>query len=235
MEYSIYIYHHLGMGDSLLCNGLVRYYAELYDKVYVFAQPINFDNVVFMYRDNPCITIICKTDAEVKSFMRLNPNHKYLMTGHTSEYVFKLNQTKEFTFEEGFYKMANVPFEYKWSKFYLQRDFEKEKEAFEIAGIKKGEEYSFIHDDVKRGRIFKPEYINNSLKSIHPAELQTINFFYFLSIIENAKEIHVHNSSFANIIDTMQLKVNNLFYHKYIVKDCRDQIFNKNMNWIFYE
>jgi hypothetical protein len=188
-----------------------------------------------MYRDNPKIKVVQLDDLGVKFFMQFSPYNEYLILGHTREYFQKLDVLKEFTFEEGFYKMAQIPLEFKWSKFYFERDYEKEKEAFEIAGIKEDEEYIFVHDDPKRGRIFKSEYINRSIKIIHPSELQSINFFHFLSIIQKAKEVHVHNSSFANIIDTMELKSDNVFYHKYARTDCGDQTFSKNLKWIFYE
>jgi hypothetical protein len=180
MEKYIYIYHHLGMGDSILCNGLVRHFAESYEKVFVFAKKPYTSNVVYMYRDNPNIKILhFENDDGVKSFIKLNTNNKYLIVGHTHEYFYKLDVLKNITFDQGFYEMANIPFEYKWTKFYFQRDYEKENEAFEIAGIKKEDEYIFVHDDPERNRIFRKEYINPNIKSIHPAKLQNINLFHF--------------------------------------------------------
>jgi len=244
MENSIYIYHHLGMGDSILCNGLVRHFAELYDKVYIFAKSEYIKNVLFMYRDNSKIKVIKLNDNEVKDFIKINNKNNYLIIGHTLEYVRDVEKLHKIAFDEGFYKMANIPLEYKWSKFYIKRDIEKEEEAFKIIGINKNEDYLFIHDDAKRGRNFKKEYIDNSLKSIRPAEHQNIDFFHFLSIIENAKEVHVHNSSFANIIDTMELNLKKVFYHRYTTEYINrdgtqhgvgDQIFSKKLNWIIYE
>ena len=244
MENLIYIYHHLGLGDSILCNGLVRYFAETYNTVYVFAKPENAKNIMYMYRDNFKIKIIVYEDEEVNTFKKLNPLNNYLILGHTKEYFHAIDITKEYTFEEGFYKIAKVPFEYKWSKFYFERDYEKEKEAFKIAGIEEGEEYLFIHDDPSRGRNFKPEYIETNIKTIHPVNLQSISLFHFFSIIEQAKEVHAHNSSFANIIDTMELNLKKVFYHRYTTEYINrdgtqhgvgDQIFSKKLNWIIYE
>lgn len=230
---NIHIFHHLGMGDSLLCNGLVRHFAENYDIIYVFAKPNYIKNVLYMYRDNPRIKIIQMDDYQVKSFMSINPNNNYLVLGHTNDYMAKID-SKEWTFEEGFYKIAKVPFEYKWSKFFIQRDLIKEKEIFKKLGLKEGEKYSFIHDDTKRGRIFKKQYLDSSIKFIHPVDYQDIGLFDFLYTIENAYEVHVHNSSFANLIDTLELKIERLFYHKYARQEAGlDQTFSKNVNWTF--
>jgi hypothetical protein len=230
---NIYIYTHLGMGDTILCNGLIRHFAEKYDIVYLFAKLNYIKNVLYMYRDNPKIKVIQMDDNQVKSFMAINLNNNYLILGHTNDYMSKID-SKVWTFEEGFYKIAEVPFEYKWSKFFFQRDLEKEKEAFKKIGLTEGEKYIFIHDDPKRGRNFKKQYLNSSIKSIHPVNYQDIGLFDFLYTIENAYEVHVHNSSFANLIDTLELKIDRLFYHKYARQEVGlDQTFSKNLNWIF--
>ena len=53
-----YVYHHLGLGDSILCNGLVRHFAEKLGKVSIFSKRHNYDSLKFMYRDEPNITVI---------------------------------------------------------------------------------------------------------------------------------------------------------------------------------
>ena len=57
----IYIYHHLGLGDHINCNGLVR--TILKDRVkksnnlYLLTQAQNKEMILFMYRDEPRIKI----------------------------------------------------------------------------------------------------------------------------------------------------------------------------------
>ena len=53
-----YIYHHLGLGDHIICNGIVRHYNEIFKSVTVFCKPHNFTNVEYMYRDNGSIIIL---------------------------------------------------------------------------------------------------------------------------------------------------------------------------------
>ena len=70
---SIYIYPHLGMGDNILCNGLIRHISESYNKVYVFTKDIIAANVMFMYKDNPKIKIISMSgDYEILDFIKFN-------------------------------------------------------------------------------------------------------------------------------------------------------------------
>ena len=63
----IYIFSHLGLGDHIICNGIVRYYSEIYEKVFVFVRQHNFSNVSYMYRDNPnIIPIVAGDEFEVE-------------------------------------------------------------------------------------------------------------------------------------------------------------------------
>src|SRR3989344_7609695 len=43
-------FHH-GMGDELICNGLVREYCKKYEAVDIFCIVRNYPSVSFMYRD----------------------------------------------------------------------------------------------------------------------------------------------------------------------------------------
>jgi hypothetical protein len=217
---SIYIYHHLGMGDHILCNAIIRTYTEQYDKVYNFAKPRFANNVMYMYRDLSNVKIIPAEMVNVQTFMNFSPNNNYLILGHTAEYFEKFNNGIYKHFDEGFYIMANIPYSYKYDKFYLQRDLDSEKNTYyNILGLKDNEEYVFIHEDPDRNRLVKKEYINNKLKTIRSSDYKNINIFDFIYTIENAKEVHVMNSSFSCLIDTMQLKVNKLFLHEYMRND----------------
>lgn len=234
MDNTIYIYHHLGMGDHILCNAIIRTYAEKYDKVYNFAKPHNYNNVAYMYRDIKNFKLIALDDAQTKFFMMMNPNNKYLVVGITPEWFYNLDVLKLYeSFDHGFYLAASVPFEDKWNKFYFERDLEKEKDAFyNKLGLKDDEPFLFVHDDTERGRHFKKEFIDNKLKTIRPVDHKNIGLFDFIYTIEKAKEVHVMNSSFSCLIDTMQIYNDNLYYHEYARTDMGDNPNHKlKLNW----
>lgn len=231
---ALYIYHHLGLGDHIICNGLVRHYAEKYDKIFLFVKPHNITNVKYMYRDNPNIKFLALNDPDVYSFMRFNPYNKYLIVGITREWFYNLDVLKKYeTFDQGFYDVVDVSFEYKWEKFYFERDIEKEKDAFyNKIGLKDGEEFIFVHDNPSQGRFFKKELIPSHMKIINPNDYLLINLFDFLYTIEKAKEVHVMNSSFMNLIDCIQLKTEKLVLHSYARTDMGDNPNPKlKLNW----
>jgi len=213
---NVFIFHHLGLGDHILCNAIVRTYCEQYKKVFLFVKPENHKNVAYMYRDLTNLKLIVMADPEIKQFISINPNNNYKIIGITKPFFDKYNAGDYGSFDRGFYAVAGVPFEDRCGKFYFQRDLEKEKDAYyNVFGLKDGEEYAVIHDDPPRGRVFKEKYIPQGIKLIHPIEFKEVGIFDFIYTLENAKEVHVMNSSFSCLIDTMLLQTKALFLHEY--------------------
>ena len=231
---NIYIYHHLGLGDHFLCNAIVRIYAEKYHKVYLFCKPKYLENVSFLYRDLNNIKMIPGEMNFVDSFMKFSPNNNYLIIGHTKDYFDKLNNGIYESFDKGFYEIVNIPFEEKWNKFYLQRDLESEKNVFyNVLNLKDEEEFFFVHDEPEKNRNFRKEYIEKGVKIINANFYKNIKIYDFLYTIEKAEEVHVMNSSFSCLIDTMQLKTNKLFLHEYARTDMGNNPNHKlKLDWI---
>lgn len=222
---SIYIYHHLGLGDHIVCNGIIRHYAQSYDRVYVFCKPNNLKNVITMFKDDSKIRILAMDDASVRSFMKISPNNNYLIIGHEKLTQIMSNPKNKKSFDEIFYEMAHVPIQYKWEKFNYKRNIKKEQEVFYDAyGLKNNEKFAFIHETKERP-VHKS--INKDLRKVRPDNME-IEFFDYLFLIEKAQEVHVMNSSFMNLIDCIQLKNKGLFYHEYSRPNINAVL---KMNW----
>lgn len=231
---NIYIYHHLGLGDHIICNAIVREYAKKYDKIFLFVKSHNYKNVSYMFRDLTNVKYISMDDSDVKKFMELNPDNNYMVIQYDTEYVLQLFKRLDAKgFDERFFEIAQLPYEDKWDKFYFERDLEKEKDAFyNKLQLKDDEEFLFVHDDPNGNRGFKAELIPKKIKTIHPIDYKNIGLFDFLYTIENAKEIHVMNSSFLNLIDCIQIKNLDLFYHEYARPEYNMTL---KLNWTIYK
>jgi len=230
MKNNLYIYHHLGLGDHFMCNAIVRIKAKTYEKIFLFVKPKYLQHISYMYRDLQNIKFIAMDDSEVRSFMQFN-NNNYLIIGHTPEYFKKIKTGIHF--DEGFYNMVEIPLENKWDNFYFERDIEKEKHAFyNLINLKDDEEFIVVHDDPKNNRNFKSEYIPKNIKIINPNNFPEVGIFDFLYTFEKAKELHLMNSSFLNLIDCIQLQTNKLILHSYARKDMGDNPNPKlKLNW----
>ena len=210
----IYIYHHLGLGDHILLNGFVRSYLDRYDKIHLFSKPQNTKNVQYMFRDlGNRLVVIPFEDSGVRDFMRIFPMHEYVVAGHTPDFFRRIDDPANGkTFDQLFYEDQNIPFETKWSEFHFERNTAAEDRAFyESYGLKDDEEYIFIHESADRP---VTREIPEGIKQIRPDKMD-VGIFDHLKIIEKAKEVHVMNSSFMNLIDCIQLRQDNLFYHEY--------------------
>ena len=53
-----YIRQHLGLGDHIICNGLVRYFCEKHIDVVLFCSSIFYENVKYMFRDLKNLEVI---------------------------------------------------------------------------------------------------------------------------------------------------------------------------------
>lgn len=212
----LYIYHHLGLGDHIICNSIVRICAEKYDKVFNFVKPSNFSNVAFMYKDLKNLNLIKMNAQEINSFLSINLNNKILLLGCTKDYFKKLAEGTYRSFDDGFYDIAKMELEEKWNSFYYQRNIEKEKEIFyNVLKLKEDEEFIFIHEDSSRNYLLNRSYLPSSIKIISTENFKNVNIFDFVYTIEKAKEVHVMSSSFYCLIDTAQIETNSLFLHDY--------------------
>ena len=183
---------HQGLGDQIECHGIVRHYAEHFDKVNVLCTlPHNLEALRFMYRDNPSIKVVTEKEFPVNHEGRLvHPINVFSLELYGLAYDGN-NAGKKF------YKGANVPFEFRKEKFYLERDKEAEKET--LAKLNPtGEDFIFVHDDPARGYNIN---IDTDLKIIR--NTPEVPFFSMLGVIEKAKEIHCMSSSYFCLLDCM--------------------------------
>lgn len=209
---SILLYHHLGLGDHIMCHGIVREYCKKYDKVSIFSKSHNYTSVSFMYRDLKNLTIIQGDDIFAENFILLNAS----MYDEVKRIGFQnLDRSTGAPLEWQFYQLAGVPFEKKWSSFFVERDFEKEHALYDLVAPKK--DYAFVHEDRERHYIINRDKIGGDCEIITPDKEVTENIFDYCTIIEKAEEVHVIDSSFMFLIDCLGYENPNqkLFIHRY--------------------
>lgn len=198
----MYIYHHLGLGDHIICNGMVRNFQKKYDEVNVFVKKHNFDNVKHMFRDNDKIKLTpVVDDNEVKNFISKNNISNLIVAGHS-----KLRTIKHDVFDVGFYLSVGLPYSSRFDDFYFLRNLDKEKEVYNKLNPK-NEQYIFIHN-VDKNRIRK------DLKIIeNPSEFKLFDLLY---LIENATEVHLMESSIKCMVNSFKFEKPKFFYHQYV-------------------
>jgi hypothetical protein len=207
----IYIYHHLGLGDHIICNAIVRHYHNENGASKLFCYEHNINNVSYMFRDLKNFELIpVKSDFEADKILNsLDINTKKIKIG--------FNRLSEFmdplTFDEAFYAIAGLDFSIRTTGFYLERDKEAENEILQRLNPT-GEKYIFIHDDPSRGFKIDENRINTKLKKIYNDN--SIPLFNCISLIENAEEVHVMQSSIKDLINSFKFDKPLFFLHEYV-------------------
>jgi len=203
-----YIYHHLGLGDHIICNGLVRCMIKPNEKYTMFVKEHNLDSVRFMYKDLKNLVFLVGDDDFARNFIHVNNISKenLIIAGFGRH-----PNSKEF--DDSFYLQNNLPFKYRWDKFYVERDYESEKKIFKMYDVNEND-YVFVHDDNKRNiNINNTKIVNKNLKVIKPNKKLTSNIFDYCYLMENSAELHFIDSSFRLLYDSLLNQKENLFYH----------------------
>lgn len=218
-----YIYHHLGLGDHIICNGLVRSIIQPDQQYSIFCKPQYLESIKFMYRDLSNLTVIPLDDYNPYTFQTgrndNNPIEKFIRENNIEKDVLRIGfgYLKDWNnrFDEKFYEQMQIPFRKRWEAFYVKRDIEAEQNLFKKLGLKE-QQYIFLHDDFQRGYCINNQYIiNKHLPVFTPDTNITKNIFDYLTIIKNAREIHCIDSCFRALVDTIKLNTNLLFFHNY--------------------
>ena len=230
-----YIHQHARLGDMILCNGLIRHMHESKnkrDKIYIFCRSRHLKSVKFMYRDEKRIKIIPfnenpnlkdekllakyefykvrKIIENIESKKKIN----FIKIGFENYQKTKnLNPDKNFPWpcDIVFYKQFNIPFKYRFSKCYWKRDKKSEKRLFNKL-VGNNQPYVFVHDDKDRNFLIDTKNINPNLEIIRNDNKELI--FNFGYILERAKEIHIMESSFRQIIEVLNTKNKKLYLYK---------------------
>ena len=201
------IHHHLGLGDHIDCNGMVRYLLNQFEEIDVFAKKHYAPMIAYMYRDKPNIKVVPVEGNEYKfvyDYMKQYPNCDFLRVGH-EHYI----DQKGKNCWEIFYEQLNLPLDVKFDEFYIESDTEEENRVFNKLNPS-GENFIFVHNESSEGRVD----LNHRDDIIVVGNDVTENVFHFSKVIREAKEIHLIESSFKSIVEHFPTK-GELFFHEF--------------------
>lgn len=220
----IYIYHHLGLGDHIILNCLVRELVKNHSHsiFYLFCKFQNQSSVKFMLRDlNNLIVIPVSNDLFIKNYFKFIRNNDKIVLGF---------KNISYQFDIDFYKLNGFDFKIRFCTNPFPRDLESEKKLFSKLNLE-AKEYIFVHDDSSRNLIIDEKYFLNRTV-IRP--FKTNNIFEWCYIIENAEEVHCICSSFKALVDSIQVTKPKLFYHLNFINNGRARnstYTTSNLNW----
>jgi hypothetical protein len=198
-----YILTHLGLGDAIICNGLVRHFANKFGSVILFVDSSYVRNIKHMYRDNENIKFfpVKHYNDAIRISREIINKKDLIVVGYE-----KLSFYKNSKFDEAFYLGCGLKFENRFTNFKFVRDLEREEKLYNRLNPN-NEKYIFTHNvDLSK--------VRSDLKIIENPEDSLI--FDTIKLLENAEEIHVMESSVKCLINSYKLDKPKLFYHQYV-------------------
>lgn len=224
-----FIYHHLGLGDHIICNGLVRKIINENEEFSLFSKRENADSVRFMYRDLKNLQVHeVIDDAKASWVLAESKPEKTILIGHSA--VYDIIRKYNCNWDHAFYIQMEIPFSERWNAFHVERDLEGEVNLYNELNPDDSE-YALIHSKDSQG-VDRINYkkIDDNLKKIFVEPKGHI--FNYLTLIEKAKEIHCIDSSFKHLVESVDTK-SVLYYHKNFKARIDNPIpHTSNKNWI---
>ena len=201
----IQIWQHLGLGDHILCNGLIRTIINPTQDYEMFVKRAYEKSVSYMFRDLKNISYV-GTDTIEEALQNRS------RAGDPPLIQIGYGMLPNVPFDQFFYIQHKVPYEYRWSKFYVERDSVREREFFDKFNVKP-REYVFIFDD-DRYKIDLDKVENNHLPIVKCDYGVTENIFDYLLLAQEALSCHMIESSLLFAVEQMNLN-NEIFVHRY--------------------
>lgn len=214
-----YILHNLGLGDHIILNGLLRYYQKKFDKITVFCHAHNLDSVQYMFRDDENINAVApypQDHSRDDLSLGWDLAEKYIAENKLEDITLRvgpnqlthndMSDAHHQRFDEEFYSANSLPWETRFTYFKFQRDKAKELQVYNKLNPAY-EEYIF-HDNVDLSKV------RQDLKIIkNPLEY---SIFDLLTLIENAAEVHLMESSIKCLVNSYKFTKPKFFYHQYV-------------------
>jgi len=199
----------MGLGDAIICNGLVRTLAEQ-DEVRWPCHGYFYKSVSSMFEDLPQVKVF-PVPAQFTGFNAAN----YLIPDNPGALVlgFAGKNFDHANWVLSFYYQAGLSYETRWEKFKLpERWVPKEW------GIKRN--FVLIHEDVRRGYRIDRSRLPKGLM-VKPVQFSYSPLWNYLTAIAMAKEIHCIDSCVSHLVDSFyqELAGTPLVFHRYARRD----------------
>lgn len=242
MNNTITVFHMQGLGDHISYSALIRRLLIKHnaDEIFVMCWAHYAQTVAFMYRDDIRIKIVPITSGRelVESrhaVSQLNSKYIYIFgpdRGIWDDLFHKETQLNQLTVNESlekypwghrnYYDFSGIDWKYRFTETLLARSLEHENMVFNKLNPNH-EEYVFVQDDPYRNHHMNMDLVKDlvgkDVKVIRndPSEM----LFFYPMILQNAKQIHIMESSFRCLLETIPTEGVEFFLHHYIRKTDR--------------
>ena len=203
-----FFFPHLGLGDHIICQGMVNILHSLYDRFLIPVKHHNITSVHHMCSGLKGVELLpCNDDEEARElYQGYIGTVDLLATGHHNANYWN-SSVMPYLFDERFYMQLGINFDESWN----WHPEAPEEPNQEILDLIPEEGFCFIHDDPSRG-------FNIDIRGL-PTVRNTVmgrTIFDYIPLLENATEIHCMDSSFAIMIDRLPKLKAKKYIHRHV-------------------
>lgn len=204
------LYHHLGLGDFVVCNGMVNYLSSQFNKIHipVVSDPY-FKMVKHLYSENKNVNVF-----KIKNDNRESDIMEFAFEAELPTLKVGFENVKKQPFNEAFYNQLRLPYNISFSHFNLPKSSKEKKLTEHLIKYYKVDESSFklIHCSSHDGRYeLKNLEDENNIFVDKDSDLFK-NIFFYRDVIDKAKEIHCINSVFVHLVERLK-STKSLYFH----------------------
>jgi len=220
---TLFIHHHLGLGDHVVCNGMVRFCLKNlgFSKVRVVVKNKYVDSVSEMYRDEKDIQFQpVETDSDFYSLPLEWNRVKLVRAG--------FEKCRRIDWAVSLYDSVGIPFDERWNSFYYERNKQEEEKL--AAAVNPPEKFALVHNVSSIGKFDLK--LDTDLPVVNVTPVDGFGVFSWLGMVERAEEVHCIDSSFAHIVESFDGINQNLNFH-----DVKNDgvIFSRRQRWNFVQ
>lgn len=218
---NIFIHTHLGLGDHIVCNGMVRYILKNCDNSTIIKLLVKnkYQSIVAdMYRDETRIEMF---PVEESKFYQSELDWKKIKLVRAG-----FEKCRPIDWAVSLYDSVNISFSERWDSFYYKRDKIREQKL--IDRINLPSEFILVHDTSSVGKFDLK--IKSTIPIVKVEPIDEFGIFSWLGVVERSKEIHCIDSSFAHMVESFNGICSNLNFH-----DAKNNgvLFSRKQNWNF--
>jgi len=199
-----YFYAHQGWTDIINCFPLINYYSKKYDKLICFYREDSYELVSYYISqfDNVTFQSIKQIPAIIDGDILFHGMHDCYRNDKFKNAFAHSNQMEHFV--SRFYNLYHISYYEIINNFYFKRNIELEESEYQKFIEEYGINYILYHE---------PKYYPINLKLSDNNLYQKINLdgrvsnvFSYIKILENSKELHLVDSTWASMCYLLDAK-----------------------------
>ena len=226
---------HMGLGDMIILNGMVRTACRSRDDVMLVAKKAYANSMRSLFCNIPnlrlkfveeCHELYANDFRLVHDIMAMGYELLAMGTHTTQEW-----RSLDPIWSRALYRQVGMDPDLMYDEFHVSRNLDREALMLHVVHNAVGKMYVVVHDDPRRGYVIDRACLPHGLPIVHVDDTRwrSDNIFDYAQVIDNAVQFHGFDSCFMLMADFLHLGRRN-FCHAYLKDaDMHDRFYRTDV------